>query len=282
MGKISEILAERRIGKRGMYSDHARLELSENIHLHWRDLRLAMSPADFEIFKDMVVNAFAKYEELGKPAQSEKPYEVVVGLCEKDLTDEGYHSDRLGVEEQEDGSIHAHYRDFRMHFKPADFMVFAQQLWLAYLQYNKLKVTKVDLSKVTYHPVVDKFLRLLEEDDRDDVQVPNFRDSISYFLLIKDAETHPSEDNSRPDGLPKQFPGEVDVWVNSIYLVSLSRSLKEYGYAKGPFAFQYLRVYKQKDGSLYVKDSHRLACLIHLGYKEIEAVVVDAESGWRE
>ena len=280
MGKIREILAERRIGKRGMYSDHARLELSENIHLHWRDLRLAMSPADFEILKDMFVNAFAKYEGMGKPEQSETPYEVVVGLNEQDLTDAGYHSDRLGVEEQDDGSIHVHYRDLRMHMKPANFMVFAQQLWLSYLQYSKLKVSKVDLAKVTYHPVVDRYLEWLDQEHSNKDYPAN--NVFLHHLLIKYKESHPSDNVSRPDGLPKNYPGNVSETEDLVYLYVLHISLERYGYAKGPFAYQYMRVYKQKDGSLYVKDSRRLACLLHLGYKYIDAVVVDAESGWRE
>ncbi len=277
MGAIKDILAERHIGEHGLYNDHARIEISENIHFHWRDSRLVMSADDFEILSKIFSDAYKAYEEAGKPVQGKNPYKDFTVFAEEHLTDTGFHSNRLGLEEEEDGSIHLHYRDLRLHLKPADFLILAQQMWLAYLQYNKQNWTSVSLDSLAYHPVVSSYITTLSNQK----YVHRTNESVDSVLRCKWHECH-GTDIKRPNGLPKDFPGSIPEYEDEEHLLNLLNSIKIYGYAKGPYRYQLMRVYKQKDGTLYAKDSHRLACLLYLGYEEAEVLVVNEESGWRE
>lgn len=284
MGKIKDILAERRIGTRGMYGDHARLELMENIHFHWRDSRFVMTPQDFAALRQMFNDAYEKLIEAGSPESCDW-FSV---LAEQNLQDNGYHATRLGVEEEEDNTIHLHYRDLRMHFKPADFMILAQHMWLAYLQYNRTHAVEINIEDLTYHPIVDIYIGWLEAETREDLdtktasQTKPVIPSVAALVYIKHIETHSGKPLARPNGLPDWFPNTVDEEDDRLHLRSLLKSIELFGYAEGPYTYQYIRIYRQKDGSLYVKDSHRLACLKYLGYDKIKAVIVDEESGWCE
>jgi len=278
MGKIRDILSERRIGRTGMYADHARLELMENIHFHWRDLRIVMSPKDFLSLHKMVNDAEKAFRNCGSP-QTCDWFNV---LAEENLEDAGYHNTRFGVEDEADGNIHTHYRDLRVHLKPADFLIQAQQMWFAYLQYSKDNAVEIDLQDLEYHEVVDTYMRWLREDPELSDTPTDDELSVQYLVEIKHHGTHAGKDVARPNGLPEWFPNSLPEGLDREHLRNLYMSLVKHGYACGPYEYQYLRVYKQKDGSLYAKDSHRLACLKVLGCTKIMALVVDKESGWRE
>lgn len=278
MGHIKSILSERQIGKERLYPSHARLEISECVHFHYRDLRFVMSSQEMEVWGKIFKEGLKKWEEMGQPEQGDNPYKGFTVLCEEHLPDEGYHANRLAIEEEEDGSIHTHYGALRTHLKPVDFLILAQQMWLAYLQYNKQHKTLISLGDLTYHPVVDDYVRILsncEEDSHDKTS------TIDFMLANKWCRSN-DIGTKRPNGLPEEFPGKIPEGRDVEYLFSLCRSIKEHGYASGPYKYQLVRVYIQKDGSLYAKDSHRLACLLHLNYEEVNVLVVNEESGWRE
>ncbi len=285
MGLIKEILAERHIGKRGLYSSHARVEISEAIHFHFREWRTIMSPEDFEILSKIFAKAYKAYEEAGKPEQGENPYKDFTVFAEENLKDEGYHATRLGIEEEEDSTIHMHFRDTRLHLKPADFLILAQQMWLAYLQYNRLHKEEIYLAELDYHPVVDEYMKELEKELEDEPfshMEEDYDDVIKNHIACKMCATQSLGAVKRPDGLPDNFPGSVKEEDDICYLLSLWASIKRDGYAEGPYKYQLMRVYKQKDGTLFAKDSHRMACLLHLGYKKVDVLIIEEESGWRE
>ncbi len=285
MGHIRNILAERHIGKNRLYSDHIRLEISEALHLHLRDWRLIFDTDEMEVLKDVMVKGFEKWKEMGSPEGGDNPYMDFTVLAEQYCKDEGFHADRLAVEEEEDSSIHLHFGGMRLHLKPADFLILAQQMWLAYLQYNRLNKKSIFLATLDYHPVVDEYIKELKNElehepfsgiDEDYVDV------IENHLACKSCATKSLGTVKRPDGLPKNFPGSVKEEDDICYLLSLWASMRRDGYAEGPYKHQLMRVYKQKDGTLFAKDSHRMACLLHLGYKKVDVLIIEEESGWRE
>lgn len=281
-GHIDKILAERQIGKRGLYSNHARLEISENIHFHYRDSRLVLTPETMEVLGKMFGSAVKKWNELGRPEIGPNPYEQVDTLAESPLPDEGHHASRFGVEEEKDGTIHIHHRDLRIHLKPADFLFFAREMQTAYLQYCRHHATDVSIKSLKYHQVVDKYVQILSDYDKTGEKIDIDRiTEVDGFLTIKNlGSMSPSLGTKRPNGLPDDVPRNIPENMNRLYLLRLYESIKKHGYAKGPYQYQYIRIYGDRNGILTVKDSHRLACLIHLGYDKVKAVVVAAESGW--
>ena len=45
------------------------IELKENFHLHWQDLRIEMMPDDFENFANSIWNAYQRWKQDGKPQE---------------------------------------------------------------------------------------------------------------------------------------------------------------------------------------------------------------------
>lgn len=45
------------------------VELKENFHIHWQDLRIEMMPKDFEKFAKAITKAYQKWEDDGKPQE---------------------------------------------------------------------------------------------------------------------------------------------------------------------------------------------------------------------
>ena len=204
------------------------------------------------------------------------------------LPNEGQHANRLAIEEQSDGSVHIHYRDLRIHQKPADFLNFARQMWAAYLAYSRHHVRDVSLADLKTHDVVRTYLRWLDEyEDKGALAWADPLRSASsvadlYLISRYQMSMSPSLGLRRPEGLPQYVPQIVSNDFDRSYLIALYESILEYGFGEGPYAHQYMLVYRLKDGSLYAKDSHRYACLKFLGREIVPAVVVDAESGWDE
>lgn len=277
MGTIKRILVERRIGRQGYYPDHARLELAENVHLHWRDLRLVMSITDMLILRGILSDGVSAWETMGRP-ESLPEFKV---LDENRLRDEGYHADRLAVEEQDDGSVHIHYRDLRIHLMPADMLLLARQLRWAMLEYIRSHVETVDITTLNRHSIVETYLRWLKERELISPTI----DVEELGLLIRQRQyLSRLYGLARPNGLPDDTGFKDSRELDRRYLFAIADSIKEFGYGgDSPYGYDYLVVYRLPDGSLYCKDSHRLACLLHLGIVEnkASAVVVDAESGWQ-
>ena len=101
---------------------------------------------------------------------------------------------------------------------------------------------------------------------------------VDYWLKKEAVKCDVPSGTKRLNGLPEDFPVEVPDDLKKDYLYRLYENIKK----NGVFPYHNIRVYKQKNGTLYCKDSHRVACLIYLGYKEIPVVIVEEESGWNE
>ena len=282
MGKIKEILSESIIGNKGLYNDHARLEINENIHFHYRDGRYVFTKDDFITLHDIFNEAYKKYESIEMPESTKN----MIGLSEKPLKDNGFHSNRLGCELNEDNTIHLHYRDLRLHFTIPDFRNFVETLFNAYLTLNVITSNNINLKdkNIRFHPVVYEHIKELKKYDNNEYPKEDADDVIKYMITIKMIESHPinSKNNTieRKNGFPDKYPQQIPKTLDRKYLFSLYESIKKYGYASGLFNGQYITVYKEKDNHLYVKDSHRAACLLHLGYTNIKAVITEPQSGW--
>jgi len=117
------------------------VELKENIHLHWQDVRIEMMPDDFDNFVEALVNAREAWKKDGKPQELEntKRYGWWPGEEEYDFdkdrnkklnkNSKPSHNFKLfprtetgnlnfdstfQVELQVNGQIHIHYKNFRI------------------------------------------------------------------------------------------------------------------------------------------------------------------------
>ena len=99
------------------------LDLAENIHLHYRDIRLEFSISEWKKFvefmkeADLFVSLHSLYKEGDKHFHSQ--YEMPGGLKLKS----DYNPDKIFLERQRNGVYHLHYFDLRLEF---DELIFTQ------------------------------------------------------------------------------------------------------------------------------------------------------------
>ncbi len=97
-----------------LFFDRISFDLSENIHLHYRDLRIVFSKKEWLILIGFVNNAniwknkYPEYEEGLVGTYSE--------IGEKIRSKSDYFDGRISLEEQIDGQFHFHFHDFRFEF----------------------------------------------------------------------------------------------------------------------------------------------------------------------
>jgi hypothetical protein len=280
MGDITSFLIERRCGK-GIYAPEARIEIEEAIHVHYRDFRFLLNGKDFNDLYQAMTDAYEKWVAMGMPETV--PSLVPLG---KRVLSGGIANDRFGIEKQRDGTIHVHYHDLRIHLSPADFY------WMA-ISFGKAKEKhaaegkKVMISiaadgklsadgytRVTYHDVVHDHVRTIKH-----CPLGLINHEVTFRNKIVDTWSDVGDRKTRCLGLPPNFPKSPPTHLDAGYLMALYQSMKQRGYDHTHFP---IVTYDLGNGGLYVKDSHRIACLIALGTPEFMAVVLSPETGWNE
>ncbi len=136
------------------------LDMEENIHIHYRDLRIEMGRGEFEDFASI----FLKQSKELQTIINEKNYQdgALPNANQDDERiwtesrlkhDVKYHPQRFSLEECGDG-YHFHYRNYKFLIDPAEFKHIAQLF------------KKIDVNSV-YASTYDEVLELLEENDVD-------------------------------------------------------------------------------------------------------------------
>lgn len=280
MGNIKKVLNETIIGDDGLYDDHARLEIQEAIHFHFRDGRYILKKDNFLSLVKLFEEAYKKYKKLGMPEHTKD----MVTLSNSPLTIP-LHSNRIGSELDHTNTIHIHYRDLRLHLTLPDYRLFAENLHLGNIMLNLTKCEYIDMTdkKIRLHPVVNEHIKKLEKYDNNEYKKEQAESVVYYSMLIKEYVLYsdPSKKIERGSGLPTSYPGKTPTELDTKYLFSLYESIKKYGYAEGPFFGEYVIIYKENPSTFYVKDSHRIACLLHLGFTNIRALITEPDSGWK-
>jgi hypothetical protein len=171
MGAIKKVLSERNLPERELHNSRLFVDLSENVHIHHRELRLMFGVEEFFEFTDIVRESAKEVKRYLKKHPEYKEQEVFDGLLVaggiKRQTSPLQHSpkphqskyfpDRLQIELQEEqviDSIHIHYRDYRLAMNIETFRELAQGMKEAldnletYLQENSYLQEKHPFRKV--------------------------------------------------------------------------------------------------------------------------------------
>jgi len=137
MGLVKKILALTKVEPVStIYSDHFTLELSEDFHLHFRNIRFEMDDEEFHQFYKLVKDGYKRWKKLGKPTigdiegtgqqifLSESKIKAHPGSNNKSVS-----SDELRVELQQWADyIHIHWKWMRMEFDFEEFLQFADSI----------------------------------------------------------------------------------------------------------------------------------------------------------
>ena len=108
MGRIARIIAKGEVGK-PLHNTRACVELCENVHLHYRNLRLEFPKEEFLSLLSMLKGLDS--EEIANFPYSPTSFKEAASIQLPETTE---FDTRVAVEEQVEGHYHIHYRNLRI------------------------------------------------------------------------------------------------------------------------------------------------------------------------
>lgn len=140
MGAIKKVLSAIRISPRYLTARGIWGDLCENIHLHYRNLRLDFSVKEWAAFCS-AINSIQKGIEFSiedkKYREGDPNFLLQVQYNVPLDSDSNYYPNRSLIEIQQDNTVHFHYRDIRLHWTSDEFEVIAGQFAEALIKYKK-------------------------------------------------------------------------------------------------------------------------------------------------
>lgn len=131
MGAIKKIMCNKELPERELHNSRLFVDLSENIHIHFREIRLMFGVEEFFEFFDIVKEGARDIKKYLRRNPDYKEQEVFDGIlvgggAKRQIIplkkspkphESKYFPNRLQIELQEEGvidAIHIHYRDYRL------------------------------------------------------------------------------------------------------------------------------------------------------------------------
>lgn len=150
MGHIKKMLGAKQIEPRTLTATTIWTDLCEDIHLHYRNLRLDFSETEFAAFR-AAINMLGRAVEVVSLENDYKegdPNFLIQQIFNTPLkSDSDYYPNRLTLEVQKDNTVHLHYRDLRLHLTHNEF------LDIAWMFHDALTEFQNDVGW-KYHPEV--------------------------------------------------------------------------------------------------------------------------------
>lgn len=145
MGAIKKVLSSTKLPDRELHNSRLFVDLSESVHIHFRELRTVYSVPEFFEYADIVARSAEDVKHYLKwhPEYEEQKIfgNVIVALGPKQQTtplryspephQSTYFHDRLQIELQGEeviDEIHIHYRDYRLVMNQETFRIFAETM----------------------------------------------------------------------------------------------------------------------------------------------------------
>lgn len=124
MGHIKQVLAEKTLEPRSVTPNMIWVDLCENLHIHYRNLRLEFSVEEFAVFMCAMQNLYKAAEHKMEDWKFEEgdPNFLTQIQFKKPLNNSShYYPNRLVLEANRDGTFHLHYRDLRVHLSADEY-----------------------------------------------------------------------------------------------------------------------------------------------------------------
>ena len=142
MGEIKKILSQLELKQDPYFYKDLRIEVSEAIHIHWRDTRILLTPNQFNDF----INAIgrASYNWNGGLANQDTVLDNSI------IPDEVIFDKHMSLESQENGGVHFHYNDIRIEMSVQAFVSMANMFKDSLQKYykNNFKEVIIPLEKI--------------------------------------------------------------------------------------------------------------------------------------
>ena len=153
MGQTLKNLAKRDIDNKSVFNSRFVVEVAEKMHVHYRNLRLILSVADFKEMATGFAKSLERWSKIGRPEPKERTH---IELCRKKVS--GSHNDGIqvnlnrnlynlnkgkifadGAEFTDDAYIHLKIRDTRIEMSIEEFNVLADAVKEAKGKLNEVK-----------------------------------------------------------------------------------------------------------------------------------------------
>lgn len=124
VGNTRKVLAKDMLEPRYLTANMLWVDLCENVHIHYRNLRIDMSCEEFANFMCAMKNLYkaAEYQmEQDKFEEGDPNYLRQIKYINPLNTSSDYYPNRLVIEAQRDDTYHIHYRDLRLHLTEDEF-----------------------------------------------------------------------------------------------------------------------------------------------------------------
>lgn len=142
MGEIKQLLSSTSFYAPSYFSEDLRVEVSEAIHIHWRDTRILLTVNQFKAFVHCLDTAYGNW--------NRNLSDLDILLQNTKLPDDVIFKQSASLEEQVNGCIHFHYNDVRLELKISDFLNLAVMFKDAHELYvsNNFKETMIPLNSI--------------------------------------------------------------------------------------------------------------------------------------
>jgi len=126
MGKIRKILSSVFTEIKRLMARRLCVDLCENIHLHYRDLRLEFSVHEWMDFVDLITKADEHVRYQVTYGYEEGNHDLI-GQYELQVEEQSdYFPGRIQLELQKNGTYHIHYNDLRIEMDEKLFQLFCE------------------------------------------------------------------------------------------------------------------------------------------------------------
>ncbi len=229
MGHIKKVLAMDRLPARSVTPNMIWTDLCENVHLHYRNVRLDFSEKEFALFRAAIHNLGMAVEHIAEREDYEEgdPNFLIQQMFNEPLqTDSDYYSDRALIEWQRDRTVHFHYRDLRLHFSEQEFIFLGEMFSQARELHSRMnsfdgadfpyKDVKVPMNVTLNIDMVQPY----DEGHRPMVFDKDHRDGIEYCkeLIREGKKIRPilvSTEGQRLDGF-KRYMAHLELGIDKI------------------------------------------------------------------
>jgi hypothetical protein len=140
MGKIAKLLALAELEPRTITATGLWGDLCENVHLHYRNLRLDFSEFEWASMRAAVNMVGRALEQAADQHDYEEgnPNFLVQAIFDEGVkASSAYYPNRLSIELQRDNTVHVHYRDLRLHLTEPEFIEIATAFERARRRYGE-------------------------------------------------------------------------------------------------------------------------------------------------
>lgn len=192
MGAIKKILSNRELPERELHNSRLFMDLSENVHIHHREIRLMFGVEEFFEFTDIIKESAKEVKKYLKKHPEYKEQEefeglMVAGGIKRQITplqkspkphQSKYFPTRLQIELQEEkviDSIHIHYRDYRLVMNIETFREFTNGMKEA------LDNLEAFLKENHYHQETHPFRRVVNQKEWEKSEITTW-DRIKYKI----------------------------------------------------------------------------------------------------